>query len=310
LQQAAGMSHFRGDFLAHPPFPVAERNAALNHSTMSTSLSTTPPRLPHAHLVQADIAWEDKDANFRKTDALLAHAPVVPGDLIVLAELFDTGFSFNLPATADTDGRTLAYLRDLARRTGAIAHGARTVIGPDGRGRNRATVCAPSGELLCEYDKVHPFTFGKESEHFSGGPGVTTYDWTREDGAPVARVCPAICYDLRFPELFRVGLLRGTELYAIGANWPAPRQAHRIALSIARAIENQAYVLSVNRCGRDPTLEYAGGTLAVSPKGDVLAQLGDAEGVLSVPIDPALIASWRATFPAWRDHRLIGPSTG
>jgi len=283
--------------------PVAIGQRLPNDSPMST------PRVPHAHLVQLDIAWEDKPANYARVRSLLARAEVCAGDLVVLPELFDTGFSFNLGRTVDADGATLRFIAALASELRATIHGSRTVLGPDNRGRNRASIAGPDGGIICEYDKVHPFTFGKEAEHFSGGERVETYSWMPEGPASVAApavVCPAICYDLRFPELFRIGLLKGAEVFALGANWPAPRKLHRSALSIARAIENQAFVLSVNRAGRDPTLIYAGGTMAVSPRGEVIGELDEREGVLSVPVDVASVREWRAAFPAWKDHRLIG----
>ncbi len=277
-----------------------------------------------AHLVQLDIVWEDRAANFARTTALLQSAGVYPGDLIVLPEMFDTGFSFDLSKTNDADGRTVRYLCELSRDLGVTVQGARTVIGPDGRGRNRATITGPSGEVVAEYDKVHPFSFGRESEFFTGGDRVVTYAWTRQRAAPVApppgpsgsvtpdngedvatMVCPAICYDLRFPELFRRGMVAGAEVFAIGANWPVARAGHRRALTIARAIENQAYVLGVNRAGEDPHLDYRGGSLVVGPMGDVVGELGEAQGVLSVDIDLAALRAWRAKFPAWKDHRLI-----
>lgn len=267
-----------------------------------------------AHLVQLDIAWEDKPANFARVESLLAAAGVNAGDLVVLPELFDTGFSFNLPRTNDADGQSLQFLIGIAKKFRATIQGSRTVVGPDGRGRNRATIIDPAGGVMCEYDKVHPFTYGRESEFFSGGDDVRTYTWMRSVGPSVAgsaderaTVCPAICYDLRFPELFRRGLQMGAEVYALGANWPAARAVHRRTLSIARAIENQAYMLCVNRAGRDPHLEYSGGSLAVGPKGDVLAEAGADECVLSVEIDLAALRAWRAEFPAWRDHRLLSP---
>ncbi len=258
-----------------------------------------------AHLVQLDIRWEDKPANYAATRRLLAAARPEPGDMAVLPEMFDTGFSFRLDHTADRDGATLGFLGSLAREWGITVHGSRTIVGPDGRGRNCATVVGPDGTLLCEFAKVHPFTLGQEVEHFTGGREVVTYPW-RVGAENGAMVCPAVCYDLRFPELFRIGLLKGAEVYAIGANWPASREAHRYALSVARAIENQAFVLSVNRCGKDPQLEYGGGTLVVGSRGDVLDQLGSEEGVLSVGIDMEGLRRWRRTFPAWRDHVLIG----
>lgn len=262
-----------------------------------------------AHLVQMDIAWENQPANRQKVEALLAGATTQPGDLVVLPEMFDTGFSFNLAATADREGRTLAFLRGLAAGRRVTVHGSRTVMGEDGRGRNLATAVGPDGAVLCEYEKVHPFTLGSPSEaqHFAAGERVVSYGWNDEAGRERARVCPAICYDLRFPELFRIGMLSGAEVFAIGSNWPSNREFHRRTLSIARAIENQAFVLSVNRCGRDPALEYPGGTLAVSPRGEVLGELGGEEGVLSVPIDMDDLRRWRGVFRAWKDARLISP---
>jgi predicted amidohydrolase len=257
----------------------------------------------HAHLVQADTAWEDKPENYRRIRAMLEASPPDAGDLVVLPEMFDTGFSFNLARTADADGATLAFLRETARQFGVTLQGARSVLGHDGKGRNRATVCGPDGAVLAEYDKVHPFSFGREQEFFSGGEAVVTYPLS--NATDRTTVCPAICYDLRFPELFRLGMLSGAEVIAVGANWPAPRALHRSALLIARAIENQAIVLGVNRAGADPHLTYAGGSMAVSPRGEVLAQAGDGPTVLRVPLDLAGLRAWRETFPAWKDTRLI-----
>ena len=259
-----------------------------------------------AHLVQADSAWEDRAENYRRVDAILASVTIAKGDLVVLPEMFDTGFSFRLEVTADRDSGTLGYLQGLARRTRAIVHGSRTVIGPDGRGRNRASIIAPDGSVLTEYDKIHPFSFGKESDFFSGGDRVTTYPWhAGSDAAQRTVVCPAICYDLRFPELFRRGMVMGAEVFAIGANWPAPRAVHRETLARARAIENQAIVLCVNRAGSDPHLTYAGGTMAFGPKGETLGELPDGPGVLSVEIDLLGLRAWRGTFPACRDAKLL-----
>lgn len=259
--------------------------------------------MTQAHLVQLDIAWEDRAENYRRTSGLLeaARSRVAPGDLVVLPEMFDSGFSFRLDLFADGDGATLSYLKDLARTHKVIVQGARTVIGPDGRGRNRASIIGPGGEVLAEYDKIHPFSFGKENEHFTGGDTVLTYDWP----AAGLRVCPAICYDLRFPELFRRGLQMGAQVFALGANWPLPRKHHRVALGVARAIENQAYMLCVNRAGTDPHLTYAGGSYAVDPKGGVIAQAGEEACVLSVPIDAGVVMQWREQFPAWKDAKLL-----
>lgn len=274
-------------------------------------MTTVPTPSLAVHLVQCDTRWEDKLANFSHVDGLLSEARIPPGGLIVLPEMFDTGFSFNIDRTADTDGITLAYLTSLARRSGCWVHGARTVLNPSSptaRGLNRTTVVGPDGAVRCEYDKVHPFSFGRESEFFDAGRQLTLYkvplqsEERQNSGNPLV-VCPVICYDLRFPELFRAGAARGAELYVVPANWPAVRQMHRFTLARARAIENQAAVVCVNRAGRDPTLVYNGGTVAFDAKGELLGELGEAAGVLSIRIDPAQIRRWRADFPALRDRR-------
>lgn len=262
-----------------------------------------------AHLMQFDVAWEDRDENFRRVDELLDRTDIQSGDLVVLPELFDGGFSLNTSLTADTTGLTASYLQRLADDLDCTVQGARTVFACGVQSsacplaRNEAIVFEPGGACVARYHKVHPFTFGREPEAFEGGNDLAIYAWKQADES--LTVCPAICYDLRFPELFRLGLKKGAEVFAIGANWPSTRQSHWRSLLIARAIENQAYVLGVNRTGDDPHLNYVGGSIAIDPKGEILGELRDEVAVLTVDIDPAELRDWREKFPAWRDLRLI-----
>lgn len=255
-----------------------------------------------AHLVQLDIAWEDKEKNRARVRELLAAAATAPGDLIVLPEMYETGFSLNVERTADVDGAGAASLSRLATDLRAFVQGAVTSVGPDNRGRNRAIIHDPAGAEIARYDKIHPFSFGREPERFSGGDRIVTCAW-RASADSALTICPAICYDLRFPELFRAGLTLGAEIFVIGANWPAERALHWRSLLIARAIENQAYVLGVNRAGDDPHLSYSGGSLAVDPQGAIIAEADSRERVLSIEVDPDQVRSWRSRFPAWRDGR-------
>lgn len=256
-----------------------------------------------AHLLQLDLAWEDRDANFRLVEDALDKARPDEGDLVVLPELFDSAFSLRAEQNADREDRTLRFLLELADDLSVTIQGSRTTLPCDcDKAFNNATIVAPGDTLLGEYSKIHPFTFGREPENFRGGDDVITYQWTAGDESLL--VCPAVCYDLRFPELFRKGLTLGAEVFAYGANWPEARQAHWRALSIARAIENQTFVLAVNRTGKDPHLSYTGGTIAVDPKGEILGELGDEPGTLSVEIDPDRVRTWREQFPAWKDLRV------
>jgi len=261
-----------------------------------------------AHLIQLDIAWEDKAANHARIGELVARAEIEPGDLILLPEMFDTGFSLNLETTAADPDVSSRFLRDLATRTRSTVIASVPVIESNGRGRNRALTFGPDGKLLGTYDKVHPFSYGRESERFDGGDGASVVVCPLGADARRTNVFPVVCYDLRFPELFRVGLDQGAEVFVVVANWPRARAEHWRTLLIARAIENQGVVLGVNRAGEDPNLAYAGGSIGVDPRGRILGEAGSGEGILSVVVDLAGIGTWREEFPAWRDRRIpVGP---
>jgi omega-amidase len=245
--------------------------------------------------LQHDIVWEEKRLNHATVDRMLDAAAPPRGTLVVLAELFDTGFSLELEAIVDDQSTT--WGRESAARRGITLLVGHAERGPDGFGRNCATLIADDGSLLGRYEKIHPFSVGRENERYRGGSTLLLRQ------VAGATVCPLICYDLRFPELWRLATIAGAEVFLLGASWPAARQAHWRALCIARAIENQAYVVAVNRVGRDPSLAYAGGSLIVDPRGEVVAEAGDAPAALSATLDLEALRNWRAKFPALRDLR-------
>ena len=251
-------------------------------------------------VVQFDVAWEDKPANHATIERMLGEAGVEAGTYVLLPELGDTGFSFNLDAIIDQS--TLSWASGLARRLGIWLQPGFARRGPDGLGRNCAAIIDPEGEVRAVYAKIHPFTYSRETDYYAGGDTVVV----RACGG--AAVCPLICYDLRFPELWRVAALAGVEVFTIGASWPDVRQAHWRALIIARAIEDQAYVVGVNRVGRDPSHGYAGGSMIVAPDGELIAEAGREPTVLTTDLDLESLRRWRAEFPALRDVRpeLIG----
>ncbi len=253
-----------------------------------------------AHLLQTDISWHDPRANFDRVRSLLDPLNLAAGDLILLPEMFGTGFSMDTRTTADSDGTTLAFLVNLAAESKTYVLGPRVVRAGDAvKASNTVSIISPAGALIDEYQKIHPFSIGRENEAFEGGTRVVTFT---TPGPPLT-VCPTICYDLRFPELFRIGLSRGAQLFTVHANWLSTRHAHWRILALARAIENQAYVLAVNRVGKDPNASYLGGTIAIDPRGEVIGELADQEGVLSVEVDPEEVRRWREIFPAVRDRR-------
>lgn len=243
--------------------------------------------------LQLDIAWENPPANFTTVRRLLAAAAPAPGTLVALPEMFATGFSMNAAAIADPpDGPACQFLSTTARAFGITLLAGLATLGPDGRPRNQALVFSPEGHLVASYSKIKLFTPGGEPSHYTPGTvpvAFTLADWT---------IAPLICYDLRFPELFRQTAARQRpELFVVVANWPEKRLHHWVRLLQARAIENQAFVLAVNRTGRDPYYAYAGRSLVVDPQGEILADAGSAEGWVAAELDLETLRQYRRGLP-------------
>jgi len=252
----------------------------------------------HAVLCQPESVWEDKEATEAGVRTLLAATPFPPGSLVVLPEMFATGFSMNVEATAEAPGGpTERFLHSLAEEYGCCVLGG-LVAWRDGAPRNQAVAVTPDGTVLTRATKQRPFTPAGEEHSYPGGDGPVIFDWGG------FRIAPLICYDLRFPELFRSAAAAGATLFTVLANWPAPRHHHWRTLLAARAIENQAAVLGVNRSGRDPAHRYAGGSLALDAQGLLLAEAGEEKAVVVTELDPGGVAAGRAAFPALRDAGL------
>lgn len=251
----------------------------------------------HIVACQFDIAWEDRRKNFARIRSLLSGQTAPPGSLIFLPEMFASGFTMDVDAAADTAGDTMRFLGDLARSyQSAVVAG---IVGrhADGRGLNQAVALGPDGRELARYTKMHPFTPAGESGHYAAGDTVVTF---KHGGFTVA---PLICYDLRFPERFREAVVLGAEVLVVIANWPAARAAHWTALLAARAIENQAYVVGVNRIGRDPAHAYPGLSTVIDPKGDVLAFADDTPTALHADLDRDALLAYRRALPFLQDMR-------
>ncbi len=253
-------------------------------------------------LSQLEIAWEDRATNWARVRSQIGRVGVERGALIVLPEMFATGFTMNATTAAEpVGGETDRFLAALSAETGACVVAGVVAGNVGGDARNECVAVEPGGRTLCRYQKIHPFSYSGEGDHYAAGSSVETFDWGG------LTVCPTVCYDLRFPELYRTGVDLGAELFTVIANWPSRRHDHWRTLVQARAIENQAYVAAVNRAGNDPDHHYAGGSMVVAPTGEILAEAGEAPGAISVEIDPGLVAGWRDTFPALRDRRLPFP---
>lgn len=249
--------------------------------------------------LQYDIAWEDRETNFDIVRRLLTKSTVSPGSLIVLPEMFSTGFSMDVAKVAETKKSGVEkFLSSLAwQYESHVIGGLVSKDSSSGMGRNEVAVYDPSGRPVALYQKNHTFSYNDESNHYQPGEGLAMFRWHD------FTVCPVICYDLRFPELFREGVRNGADLFTVSANWPDARLRHWKTLLDARAIENLAYVVGVNRVGSDPRFRYSGGSRILNHHGVVLAEAGDSEAVLACDLDHAEMRSWRREFPALDDMR-------
>jgi predicted amidohydrolase len=243
-------------------------------------------------LVQTDLAWQDPAANRRR---LAAHFRGLVGhtDLVVLPEMFSTGFSMEAAGLAeDMNGPTIGWLREEAAALGCVITGS-VIVREEGRCYNRLVWARPDG-TLDHYDKRHLFRIASEQDHYAAGERrlvVALKGW---------RVCPMICYDLRFPVWSRN---RGDyDLLLYVANWPLRRAHAWSTLLRARAIENLSYVAGVNRIGRDGNgATYAGDSVALDFLGQPLSSEGGGDRVETAVLDLESLQAYRQSFPAHLD---------
>jgi len=245
-------------------------------------------------LVQQALVWHDPAANRARFDEWLA--PLAgKTDLVVLPEMFPTGFSMEVQQLAEpVGGPTAQWLERKALELNAAVTG--SLITKDGDGYYNRMLWAAPGEQTRHYDKRHLFRMASEHQSFTPGGDALCVEWRG------FRVCPLVCYDLRFPVYSRrrPGLDYDVLIYA--ANWPAARRQAWRALLKARAIENLAYVIGVNRIGTDGKgLAYSGDSVAHDFLGESLAELGSDAAVATVELDAEALRAFRDRFPAHLD---------
>lgn len=249
--------------------------------------------------VQHDIVWLDRAANFARIEPMIRRATSEGARLVVLSEMFSTGFAMgdewakDLPEPAG--GPSSQFLVEMARTHDAWVVGSCPERREgDALPANTLVVASPDG-AQSRYEKIHPFSFGGEDRYFRRGRSHLTVGI---DGVSVSFF---VCYDLRFADHFW-DLAPTTDMYVVPANWPASRAAHWSTLLAARAIENQAYVVGVNRVGAGGSLEYAGGSRIIGPFGEKLADAGTEESIAYAEIDKVHVAATRAKYPFLRDR--------
>ena len=252
--------------------------------------------------IQSDIVWEDPAANFEKLKPWIAAAAAAGARLVVLPEMFACGFSMATGRVREPpDGPSARFLEEQARAHGLwICGSTPEVPTPDApRPFNTLLLAGPAGQVLHRYRKIHPFSFAGEHEHYSAGEEHVT---VMVEGL---RLSLFICYDLRFADEFW-GRAHATDAYIVVANWPERRRHHWTTLLQARAIENQAYVVGVNRVGRGGdggTIDYSGDSRIIDPWGEILAAGAGGETMLLADLRASVVSEAREKFPVLKDRR-------
>lgn len=286
-------------------------------------------------LAQTDIMWEDKKANLDAAETFIKRAAEEKVKLILFPEMSLTGFTMNIEvlgeyyeknryaknSSSDSKNSTISIYETFSKNMNddkshwnfnntleaikqlSIKYSINIGIGyiekelEESKGKNKYAVISDLGEVISNYTKIHPFTFGTESKYYCGGDKISYFN------IDDFKLSTFICYDLRFPEIFQIAS-REAELITVAANWPKARINHWVDLLKARAIENQCYIAGVNRVGHGDGIEYNGNSLIIDPLGNVIGNcLEGVEGLIIAELDVDLVHNLRKDFPLKKDRR-------
>ena len=249
--------------------------------------------------IQSNLTWEEKAANLRMLERKIMDIPEMT-ELVILPEMFSTGFSMNPEKLAEKmDGDTFSWMKRVSNDNSIVLVGS-VIIEEDGKYFNRLIWMLPNGEFG-QYDKRHLFTYVEEDKHYHPGNKrliASVKGW---------KINLMICYDLRFPVWVRQAppqpnSIPEYDVLVFVANWPERRIHAWKTLLCARAIENQCYVIGVNRTGTDGNnIYYSGNSLVIDPLGEVLYHMSDVEDVFTIALQKEKLDEVRTKFPFWKD---------
>ena len=246
-------------------------------------------------LCQTNIAWEDKGKNLSRAAEVARQAAVKGALLTLFPEMTLTGFSMNISKTAEPYGHTIEKFASIAMDNGiAVGFGWTEACGD--MAKNHYTVVSAKGDVLSDYVKLHPFSYGGEDKYFLPGSKIVSFNLQGINAAPF------VCYDLRFPEVFQAASVNA-HLLIVAANWPAARSSHWRALLVARAIENQSFVAGINCVGDVGPHNYSGGSMLVDPAGRIVEEIEGREGIIIAAIDTSSVERYRKAFPVKADRK-------
>lgn len=249
-----------------------------------------------AAAVQFNIAFGEVETNLAKALSGLRRVAAAGARLAVLPEMWSTGYDYKrLAELAEQTPQVLEAVAQLSAETGLVVVG--SLAEKAGERIFNTAYVIDRGELVGSYRKLHLFSLMREDRFLGAGDASLVVPTS------VGRLGLAICYDLRFPELFRKLALEGAEILCLPAEWPKPRQEHWRTLLRARAIENQLFVIACNCCGVQGKLDFFGMSLLIAPRGEILAEGGAVDTELLASFDPREMADYRSQIPCYRERR-------
>lgn len=245
---------------------------------------------------QMDIEWENYGANIKKIKAFVKEAHEKKAELILFPEMCLSGFTNNIDILINNEEEIIKLVKGLAlinKINIGIGYG---VKGHHHKGDNKYIIISKDGNVLCNYSKIHPFSFSEEEKYFNKGNEI---NFCNINDFVLA---PFICYDLRFPEIFQIASKKA-DIITVAASWPKSREEHWITLLKARAIENQCFVIGINRVGNGDGLNYGGASIFISPDGEVLNELSCDEKLIEADLNLCSIKKVKERFNIKNDRQ-------
>ncbi|MDN7242039.1 carbon-nitrogen family hydrolase [Planococcus sp. N028] len=248
--------------------------------------------------IQLDIAFGEPETNFKRVAEKMQEAAENGADIIVLPEMWNTGYALTeLENLADSTEQAKAFIADFAEKHHVHVVGGSVSTRKKGAFYNTMHIANKNGEAVGEYDKAHLFGLMDEHVYLEAGDSLNLFEL---DGVACGGV---ICYDIRFPEWIRAHALNGAKIMFVPAEWPLARIDHWRILLQARAIENQCFVVAVNRAGKDPKNEFGGNSMIIAPWGEIRMHLGTEETIGYAEIDLTEVDEVRGRIPVFDDRR-------
>lgn len=246
-------------------------------------------------IAQIDIAWEDSKENMKKVEGLIKEASENKAELMLFPEMALTGFTMDINKLVLSEEQIINWLKKEAINNN-INIGLGFAIKADEKGMNKYVIVSKEGDVLAKYTKIHPFSYGGENDKYYSGNEICVCEINK------FKIAPFICYDLRFPEVFQIAS-KEANIITVAASWPKAREEHWITLLKARAIENQCYVIGINRVGSGDGLQYNGASIVVSPNGEILNDISSEETLIIKDIELNKIQEVKDKFDIKKDRR-------